>query len=88
MQALHNYVTETCTIAEYWYRKGNNKAVEWETVHTIPVLEALWEADDLEFATVDKLRHVYVMYGLAVCNRVCIVYMMSTVLSLIWIPAL
>ena len=83
IQALHNFVTNTCTIAEHWHRQGNHIAVKCETLPIIIVLEALWRFGDLAFATQAKLRHVYIMYGLAICDSVSIVYMMTTGLPLV-----
>ena len=76
-------MTNTCTIAEHWHGLGNHSAAGWEITPVIPVLEALWRDGDLEFATQDKLRHVYIMCGLAGCENVSIVCMMTTRLPLV-----
>ena len=72
VQALHEYVTKTRTVAEACHRQGKHLAVECEIRPVIAVMEALWGAGDQAFATEDKMRHLYIMCGLAWCDMVSI----------------
>ena len=88
IQALHDYVTKTRTIAEACQQQGNHLAVEYEIWPVICVMEALWGAGDQAFATEDKMRHLYVMCGLALCDSVSIVSMNTIIFPLVWEVAL
>ena len=81
IQALHDYVTKTRAVAEAYDRQGKHFAVACETLPVIAVLEALWRTGDQAFVTVETLRHLYIMRGLALCDMVSILVLEKNYVS-------